>query len=1002
MSDPKADVNFFELFDLDPSKPLSADTARQRINDAVAEWNKQSGQPGKGEIARQKRDSWRQWQAKANITDISAITDQELCEKLDPDRIALLQKRKQAEVAKQMQLRAQLNEEVKFAGLKGDILQREIVAWITTYGDVATPADIEQLARPYLVKGRDDEQLLPDKLDRIDTSLRLIGEESLFSLLNLPSSASDKDAVNAAKRLNADALKRKTEEWTTKKNLSGDALAIFAHPSLARQYRDYVRRQQFFRNYLQRVATTCEATHEITSAQAEYLLARAEKDGWNREEAAETLFRAAYERGWRVLPPTVKGSGSSGEELRRQLDAYKQEQHRYEDQHQRDQRQITDAERRAKEAADDRDKLEQQYQDEKKRFEREQANSKLERERLELEIQDAKQRGVRQAKELQRELEALKRRDEASRQRHISEVAPLLASHMARAELVAAQGIVKEFSILPPQWSRDAQRFEHGIAEAKRLLEEAKCAERASRLVDAELLVDQALTMCADLPQAQAFKASLRPEAPTHLEVRVECGCAALTWAPSPSRGVRYVVIRSEGTLPLSARDGFKLATVETCAWRDEGAPPAQRLWYAVFAERGSTRSAHAAISNAAVLVVPDVLDVQAESSDAAVELRWRLPRDASSIRVVRNETHPPRTPDDGHVFTLGETTHFDDTHLADGRRYYYRIYCEYVGPDGDMLRSEGVTATAIPTAAPVTVSELTLSGVPGIINHSVRVDAPPPAQGTLVVYRTRTAPALMAGMKVPDDQHTSLLGADCHTVTGGLDMLLQAGEYFYTPVILIQQMAYIGKPQAYRYCPPVRQLKARDIPGQGVELHWTMPSGCDSAEVRCGAAAPDAATSLVALVPCGATSDVVHVVHDLPRGVYRLHVLVRYQFAEQIVYSSEETLQVAHLAPVRIRYALQTQHRFMGRVRATLVMRADEPVALPGVQVVYGREPITSPSGGRPLAVFAGSPFPATTWTMDIPEFTPEPGARVYVYPDPSPQPADIVFEYAPTMSSK
>jgi hypothetical protein len=391
------------------------------------------------------------------------------------------------------------------------------------------------------------------------------------------------------------------------------------------------------------------------------------------------------------------------------------------------------------------------------------------------------------------------------------------------------------------------------------------------------------------------------------------------------------------------------------------------------------------------------VLDVQSEGSDGAIELRWRLPRDAHSIRVVRHEAHSPSMPDDGEVFTLGETTHFDDMHLANGRRYYYRIYCEYAGPDGDMLRSEGVAATSIPTPE-ITAPDLTLRGTPGITNHAVQIDVSLPTVGTLVVYRTRTAPGLPTGTKVPADQHKPLLGHDCHTVSGQRDMLFQAGEYFYTPVVLFQQMAYIGEPRVYRYCPPVGQLKATDIPGQGIEARWTLPPGCDSAEVRCAAARPSAATPSVALVPRGATANAVYVARGLPRGMYTLHVLARYQIAGQIVYSSEETLQVTHAAPMRICYALQTQRGFMGRVHVELVMRADEPVARPGIQVVYGREPITSQTDGRPLASFAGSPLPATNWTMDLPEFTPEPGARVYVFSDPSPQDADVVFEYAPT----
>jgi hypothetical protein len=843
--------------------------------------------------------------------------------------------------------------------------------------------------------------------------------------VNVQESASDQHAFDEAARLYSTASKVTSETWTHKAQLSSEAKRIFASQSLAQQYRVHVRQQRFYRTYLDPVKVTCDATKEITGAQADHLLTRAESDGWKRDEAAETLFRAAWELGWRVFPPTASGSGASEAELRRQLGAYTQERRRYEEQLREAKirketaerqaeaaRQQTEAaqqrEKAAAQRADaaeaDRDALKQRHQIDKQRFEREQRTSKAERERLERELRQAQRQEAQTTATLTQELDALKQLDEMAIRRHIADAAPLLASHMAQAEYVAAHGIIKEFATRPPQWADDARRIERGITEAQRLLGEAQRAERISHMGEAESLIDQALAVCADLPQAQAFKVSLRPEAPGRLEARVEQGSVALTWMPSPSREVRYVIVRSAGKSPLSAHDGAQLVTVDTCAWRDEHVPPAQRFWYAVFAERGSAISTRGATTAAPVLLAPDALDAQVEGSDAAVTLSWRLPRGVRSIRVVRNDTYPPQTPDDGDVFTLGETTHFEDTHLINGCRYHYRIYCEYDHPDGGALRSESVTMSATPTAAPASVPELTLHGANGITNHTVIIEAPAPAVGTLAIYRTRTEPALGAGARVPTGQHEALLGADCHKVDGQRDMLFQPGAYYYVPVVLYQRTAYIGATQTYRYFPPVRQLKAQEIPGQGIELRWIWPKGCDTAETRCVAVAPGVlaqpVVALVARTTSSGSSEAVYMARDLPRGVYTLTVLARYQVAGQIVYSNEETREIAHVAPVRVRYALEkTQRGLLARTHMALALSADEPVALPGFQVVYGHEPLTSPANGHLLAVFAGSPSPTMTLAIDLSDFTPEPGAHIFVFPDQSPLAANVVFDYAPML---
>lgn len=995
MADANKIENIYELLDIDPSIKLTAADARRQITDARAKWNKESGFPGhKGEAARIKRD---QWKRLSDDLQYDTISDEQLEANLDRHRSARLSAYKQANAA----VRAQLAGEVKFAALKGNILQREIDAWADAYHIVASRDTIEAMAIPYRVIERDDSQLSVDKLDAIDKSLQSLGIESIFSLVELPLSASDVDVKNAAEELYTKAAKQARADWTIKKNLSGDAKVIFSNATLARQYRDHVRQQRFYRAYLESVAVTCDATHKITDPQVDYLLGLAAKDHWNRDEAIEALFVIASQRGWRVSPPAT---GMSDNE-RRLLDDFKQQLAQRE-------KQVADAIQRAATTQAEKDRLERAFRESERRFAKAQANAKVEQERLERELREAEKHAQAEAKEGQmksadarqreeaaraeaqrfrQELAESKRREAENERERISEVGPLLAGYMTRAELVAAQGIIKSFATLPPQWTEYARRIEPDMAEAKRLLDEAM---RAMPVERAEALVDEALAKCVDYEPARAFKASLLPAPPSGLTARCERGEVVLTWNPSPSQLVRYIVVRSVGSRPLSTRDGNRMAAVGECAWRDTDAPPARPLYYAVFTERNAMTS-QLVVVETAVTILPDVSDVQTEASDATITLSWRLPGKAHAVRVIRNDAHVPQSISDGQAFSLGQTSRFMDTGLINGRQYFYRVYCEYTGLDGQILRSEGVGAYAIPALPPSVVPALTMRGVDGITNHTVYLDFAEPERGSLVIYRTTEAPPVLAGTTLPSTRYKEIFSFDCHEVISKRDTLLSPGAYTYTPVILFQQTAFVGKPQPYLYAPNVRSLKVADDPANGIQLRWRWPSlKCDIVEVRSQPVAASETIPSVVQVNRAGSEDGICVLRNLPRGEYKISVRARYQFKGQIVYSSEEVVHVIHVAPVRVRYRLERAHGFMSR-RTVLVLTADQPISLPDIRIVYGRGPLTAPGDGRTLCDYSpDSPLPASTWTVNLSDLPSEPDAQVHVFRKHETTETDIIFQ--------
>jgi hypothetical protein len=204
-----------------------------------------------------------------------------------------------------------------------------------------------------------------------------------------------------------------------------------------------------------------------------------------------------------------------------------------------------------------------------------------------------------------------------------------------------------------------------------------------------------------------------------------------------------------------------------------------------------------------------------------------------------------------------------------------------------------------------------------------------------------------------------------------------------------------IGDPQRYLYCPAIRSLRVADYPEDGIQLRWRWPSlKCDTAEVRSQLVSANPAEPTVQLVKRVGSDEGSYVLRNLPRGEYKISVVARYQFKGQIVYSSEEAVRVFHAAPVRVRYTLQTQHGFRSR-GSVLVLTADQPVSLPDIRIVYGREPMLVSTDGRTLCDFSpASHLPASTWTVNLPNLDAEPNAQVRVFRQHEAMETDIIFE--------
>ncbi|MGH2517415.1 MAG: hypothetical protein ACRDHP_17335, partial [Ktedonobacterales bacterium] len=621
-------------------------------------------------------------------------------------------------------------------------------------------------------------------------------------------------------------------------------------------------------------------------------------------------------------------------------------------------------------------------------------------------LQDDLAQRKKQEEKRQREIDELRRRSREEKTRNldleeqmkhlldlqreeeqfrVAEFGPRLATYVTRSEFVAAQEIIKSFAHIPPQWESDAQRVANGISHAERLVADAKRVAGSDPL-GAEQMLDEALSTCADLEAALELRRQLPPAPPTDLQVSVDNQGISLSWTPSPSRNVRYVIVRKEGSKPVSSHDGERIAVAAATHWRDDSPPAARPVWYAVYAEREETMSTSAVHSKRAVLFIPDVSEPRRNVTDKCITLSWRVPAHASAILVVRREGTAPRGSDDGKRYELGRTERFEDRDVQNGTPYFYRVYCEYLDAAYVTHHSEGLVLDAIPAPPPREVPALTARGSQGLLNHTVNLIVASPAQGDLRVYRSDEAPHIPVSTTVPVQALRTVFGRTGRPVSEMRDTLFAATCAFYTPVILFHDTAFLGQPCEYSYGPPLINVRA-ETTEQTIRVRWKWTYGCNDAEVYCTLRGASATKPHVRYVPRVESTDADPCVEfpAMSRGAYDISVRARYLLGDHPVFSDPEYM-TAHLSgPLVIRYAARAQNRVFGGKQYQIVLSASEPLPHdpPPCIVVRSEERVPAhPGDGEPVPISAAQRREDGTWILPLDGFIPRPTTTLAVFP--------------------
>jgi hypothetical protein len=798
--------------------------------------------------------------AKKNIGHISRIKEV-MSNPVEREKEAEEARKQQAD--KKKARKEKFEQQIKKAQDKGYLEEAELKHYITEFVDVLS----EQQIRSYLhvpVHAAPPRRAKKDQLDsslatQIGQKLQELHLKSLYELLGKAPTHSRAELERLAKELYSEMVKRPREtETTLKMELAGFAMKVFATDTTRAQYDATLEQAaitDLLKNLEEIVART--ASKEVHEKQAEHFLEEAGKKGWSRVDALEELKAYASTHKW-ILTATTQSSVQQqkcgycsfmndlprqfchrcGQELNldcpicgqpTEADAISCGHCGFPvgDRFQVDDSLAACYARIAKENIAEAEKL----------------LNELELVWMVSKPRKAADKRLDAIKDCRTRLEALK----AAKERVIKEEQGKRKQLVDDLERLLNQRKFYEawrfLNRLQPKdisnYDAYKKRIDAALAEVEKLLRQVQspAASYNERVTSCE----QALAKCVDCQEAIDLLKTFPPPAPQHLKAEVKDTVVTLSWKDSSSRAMNYRIVRKERAYPSSARDGNVVQTVSGRVYDDPlpeeaiGIP----IYYAVYAEYKGAISAQAALLTQPVFLTQDVSQVKVEVDRDFVRLSWQPPRNVYKIVVVRKEQQPPRSLMDQDAVRIGE---FDqeslqqlvDRNVKSMHTYYYGLYCQFRDHEGRLKTTSGVTIRATPEAPPEPPEALELSAGQSGGRNEVHIRWKRPQKGEMVILRTSQPLLAAKGQQVPEAQLGQYGGERLvSSSTTYTDTWDKAGIIYYTPVVLMQQIAYMGKSQQFVCVENVRDLRYETLPS-AIRLYWSWPENCEQVIVYC------------------------------------------------------------------------------------------------------------------------------------------------------------------------
>ena len=817
--------NFFILLGVSPEDSWDQEKFKETLKAKRGEWTRKSS--GVGAVAMEARRNLALYgEIEAVMLDQGRRDDEALAAKKE------LQAGQGAKIG-------QFERQLEMLARKGFLEQTEVDKLINDFKDVLSVKDIrDRIKVPVQASDtqttKTQQQLEPATVKAINERLQILQKKDLYDLLGMTPSVSNDQLLKAAQALGEDMLRRqpKTPEVTLKSELAGHAKLIFKTKDTRQKYDESLRYSTLnaLLEELEKIVAIQKG--RLYPGQVTPFLEQAAEARWSKDEAINKLNEFANKRRWFVEVPTIEignvkqrcggcnalndkgrefcakcngqlrfvcpdcGNAVGSDDVgcgkcsfpvgnRYWVDRLLSECHTL----------LTQSDLKA---ADEQLAFAEDAWTPKK------SDTRLKRiQEYRAEIQrhrQAQQHNIEQVREYINRKQFFTARDYLARQR--PDALPEKESYL--------------------------QTINSEIAQAQTLLRQAKAA---SQLAQKFNLCVQSLRICTDYQEARDILSTVPPDAPRHLNVKAGNSTVSLQWEPSPTPNVSYKIVRKAHSQPVSVKDGQLLATISGRLFDDTHPEIGVPTFYAVFAAFEEITSPEAATLQRPVMLTADVTNLKARIDNRLIELTWKAPQNILTIVVVRKEHTPPATIDDGMQIAPLDLQHLIDRNVQNERIYYYSIFCTFKDFDGRIITSTGTTVSVTPQTPPEIIGELEISSQKVAQGYDVKLRWITPHKGEAIILKSAQPPGLKPTQELAKSELThfgKLLQEHPDSCT---DRGVQPGVIHYTPIVVFQDIAYIGVSQRLALIDDVSNLRYQNL-GSALRLNWNWPANCQEAIV--------------------------------------------------------------------------------------------------------------------------------------------------------------------------
>lgn len=822
--------NYFILLDLDPKKPWSDAEFEKALKEKKEEWNKKVNHPQKGAESRKNRDM---------IPSIQSVMKNETERKKEAEAAIKLQQKNEQKI------KEDFRQAVERSTIKGFITEDEIALLIKSYSSVTSETNLKKELKKKGIEIREttinktepnDVVLASSVMKDIKTDLGIIQKKDLYDFLELAKSSRTSDLHDKGKQIYGEMQKygTKTAEVDSKQRLTGYVTTIFKNDTERAKY-DRALAEEAYSILEDEITIFSQRTNQIIfAAEFTYLLDKARARGLDVDKAANYIRQTAQTKRLAVQVtdvelvkeklccPTCDHLNDKTRESCSECNAPLkvtcpkcQQMVLIEERSCRcsfpvgnapnvknliSQGQRLIAEKNFEVAILNLNYAKQEWNTIPPIQPQDELTLLIKKYRDEAEGYQAKQKNL---------------------QHSLTEAIQSRCFYQARKLLYQLQSNFP-FASIPAE----STTIEPAIKEA----DAALSIVRTTKLSEEEAIAryQEILNICQDYASVKDILAKTPPITPTNLRANISNGLVSLNWQSSSAKNVKYTIIRKYNSRPISSNDGECLATINGLYYDDTKPAVGLPIYYAVYTNRAEVLSTSAALLDVPVLVVGEITNLVKQVSNQQINLQWNPPENAVEIRVIRNQKLPTHA-NDGEVVEVLNKSYLIDRNLQNGITYHYGIYAIFNDHQGKSVVSQGVFITAIPEEPP-SVPKVHIEIIGKSEKGQLRLHWKEISKGEFIILKSLKNLESEHDTVLPESRLTQLgeilIGKQNNEI---ITQVKEVGVIYFTPVIIFQSMAYLGKSIVYTNLEEISNLKVQRQTN-ALNFSWDWPKNCQQA----------------------------------------------------------------------------------------------------------------------------------------------------------------------------